>query len=199
MNAVQARSRSRGAQRSLVLHIGHHKTATSYLQKFVFPRLQTLAYGYKRTTPISAELIDAFALSPKIWDEQGDPFFERLAEDLDSHPEGECCGFLVSSEALSSHRIFADPTRQHERRDPYLLAAHIAACSEKACQHGFDLKVILTFRRQDQYYPSRFASIGRRVGPVCQRNFEQQMSDILDRKNAIIEMVCGLITIFHGS
>ncbi|MEB3331445.1 MAG: hypothetical protein VKI83_02995 [Synechococcaceae cyanobacterium] len=180
MIAAQARSRDRAEPRALVLHIGHHKTATSYLQKFVFTRLQTLSYAYKRSTPLSAELIDTFSLSPQFWVEQGERFFQELSATLDDEPGAQSRGWLVSSEAMSSHRIFADPSRHEERRDPYLMAAQLAACGQKAKQHGFALRVILCFRRQDQYFPSRFASIGRRVGPVCQYNFEQQMNAILD-------------------
>lgn len=181
MVAAQLRRGDRAEPRTLVLHVGHHKTATSYLQRFVFPRLQTLAYAYKGSTRLSAELIHSFSLSPRFWDEQGDRFFEALSATLDADSAGERHGLLVSSEAMSSHRIFAEASRLQDRRDPYLMAAQLAACGQKAMRHGFSLRVILSFRRQDQYFPSRLASIGRRVGAVCQQNFEGQMHEILDR------------------
>lgn len=167
-------------RKSLILHIGHHKTATSFLQKKIFPQAASLVYYYKKGTPLSAQLVGGFEFNPAFWGDQGDAIFRGLNEELDAAGNQGRHGILISSESMGAHRIFADPSLGLPRRDPHLLAIHLEALSEKAYTHGFNTKVVLSFRRQDQYFPSRFASMGRRVGEITQRTFETRLRQILD-------------------
>ena len=161
--------------RTLVLHIGHHKTGTTYLQKRVFPQMSGLHFFVKTSTPAPEAIIRAFACSPDIWRKQGTTILDQLEKQIRSSNRAWMA--LISSEQMSAHKIFAPKA---SRRDPFLLAAHLKELRQSAEACGISVKVILGVRRQDQYFASRFASIGKRVGAISQANFDRQMSDILD-------------------
>jgi hypothetical protein len=163
------------SDRTLVLHIGHHKTGTTYLQKRVFPHMLGLHYFVKTSTPAPEAIIRAFACSPDIWRKQGRTLLDQLEKEIRS--SNTAWTALISSEQMSAHKIFAPKA---SRRDPFLLAVHLKELRQSAEACGIAVKVILGVRRQDQYFASRFASIGKRVGAVSQANFDRQMSDILD-------------------
>ena len=68
-----------GMRRPLILHIGHHRTGTTTLQKHVFPQLRSVAYFCKDATPVSAQVIDAFGHSPAIWRHRGEEIFRSAS------------------------------------------------------------------------------------------------------------------------
>jgi hypothetical protein len=157
--------------RALYLHIGHHRTGTTYLQKHVFPKLRGLTYFFKGEKPEAQRITNAFLLSPAIWRACGERLVAPFAR-LNS-------SVLLSRENMSSHRMFARPGVSR-RRDPFLLAAHLRECRRVAERFGLALKVILGIRRQDQYFGSRYAAHGRFASKPSQSDFERQVKEIID-------------------
>ena len=165
--------------RALILHVGHRKTGTSTLQRLIFPQFTRVNYFCKDATPASRQLIHAFMYSPAIWRHQGEQIFRQLLADISDRQAN--CVALISSEGMSTHRIFATPGFvQGYRRDPFLLAAHLRECLAVAQRVGFTaLKVIMGIRRQDQYLSSEYAT-GGYLAPEPGHDFEQQILQILD-------------------
>ena len=156
----------------LYLHIGLHKTGTTTLQKCIFPRLSQVSYFYKGAAAASAAVIRAFDGSPTIWRDQGIDLISSLISATSQR------AVLISSEAMSTHKIFAPPAWRGNQRDPFLLAAHLAECSRRAAQLGYRVGVIVGIRRQDQYLASRYATHGGLADRPGQLDFERQVSEI---------------------
>ena len=89
---------------------------------------------------------------------------------------------LISGEGMSAPKIFASPNRisNKVRRDPFRLAAHLRECQMAAARAGFDVKVIMGIRRQDQYLASRYATHGELADEPGQADFERQTLEIID-------------------
>lgn len=167
---------------AFVLHIGHHKTASSLLQRRLFPHLERTAFFLKREIAASRAIVNAFGASPALWREQGDSWLAGLREEADRRHPGGVDRLLVSAEGMSAHKLFSRGYLSHGggRRDPWRMAGHLREAAAVAARAGLKLQVLLLFRRQDQYLASRFASIGRHVGALSQANFEAQVQEILD-------------------
>jgi hypothetical protein len=52
--------------RSLILHIGHHRTGTTTLQELVFPQLTRIRYFHKDRIPVAATIVRAFGWDPYL-------------------------------------------------------------------------------------------------------------------------------------
>jgi hypothetical protein len=151
----------------------------------VFPQLTRVSYFYKDRTPAAAPIVRAFARSPDIWRQQGEGFFRQLLSYMREH--GADGAALISSESMSAHNYFAPPGSRDtknciiERRDPFLLAAHLREGQAAARRAGFEeLKVIIGIRRQDQYLGSYYAKAGALAETPGQADFERQALEIID-------------------
>lgn len=175
----------------LCLHIGMSKTATTWLQKNIFPPLYGRSF---RDNPRSSllqggrlqgALARAFRRSPEVWPRMG----SLLLKELSGEPEhGNATGrddILVSDQSAGP-RLFewGDYIGSHwerERMDPSMLSAHLRAMRKVALADGFSaLKVILIIRRQDQWLASKYAQRSDRIYGASQRDFEERIHYYLD-------------------
>jgi len=158
---------------TLYFHIGLSKTGSTFLQKEVFPLVESLQYFKK---PI-VELLDAerpwkgsltrfFQRSPIIWRDLGETLFYELLGPRPAHRQK--VDVLISDENACSYR------------DPSLVAAHLTAFRDLAIQWGFDrVRVIGSVRQQAFRLASSYAQTSdRRVG-ASQEDFEANLRETI--------------------
>jgi hypothetical protein len=157
--------------RAVYLHIGHHRTGTTFLQKRVFSKIDQITYYHKDQTTQAAKLLAAFQMSTLIWKTQGDALLRPFSKS--ANPS------VISSEDLSCHRLFLSP-KIAQRRDPCQLAAHVRGLQAAAARYDLEIRLIIGIRRQDGYLCSRYANLSDRIEGASQADFEQQVRDILN-------------------
>lgn len=162
--------------RTLTLHIGLPKTATTFLQTGVFPRMSGPIF---LATPQSALFEDpddaeadhrimscALKRSAAIWRECGDVLF---AEMLGPRSQWTPQDVLISDEGIG--RIASRPE---------LLRAHLDAIAERAAGWGFSrLKLVCVFRRQDHWLASHYAQVSDRNSAPSQADFERTARNLV--------------------
>lgn len=179
---------------TLFLHVGPPKTATTFLQREVLSRIQSVRYLDKPTVPLDTEPVsfgDLFCFSPDIWTEG-----EGFARLLDVHPDLEATDCIISDEHI--YGGFASPqpwtARSGEAYGPVvrtdrqtdgrpglsLVARHLQRLSEAAAARGFsEVKVLSTTRRQDRKLASGYAQMSSRVQGASQAHFEQWVRHLI--------------------
>jgi len=174
---------------SLFLHLGMSKTGTTFLQTQVFPELEAIRFfDQPHSDLLSGSSLQGlfartFKRSPAIWERRGDELFEAF---LGARPHGKPPpSVLVSDQsagpALWETGPYAGPHWKQVRQDPYLLAAHLEALAGQAVDWGFeDLRVLLVFRRQDEWIASKYAQRSDRILPASQAHFEERIAYYTD-------------------
>jgi hypothetical protein len=179
----------RSMQSILYLHLGLSKTATTWLQRQVFPHLPGIAFRNQPGSalldggPMQGALARAFRRSPLVWQRMGG----RLLRDLvgPGHPgQG---GVLVSDQSagprLFEYGRYSGPHWERERMDPGMLRDHLAALAEVARNEGFAaVRAILVVRRQDHWLASKYAQRSDRIVGASQRDFEDRVAYYLDER-----------------
>lgn len=175
--------------RTLFLHLGMSKTATTYLQREVFPELDGLRFFDQPRTrqieggPFQGLLARAFKRSPAIWAKKGDRLLTELFDGLAAEDQGR--DVLISDQsagpAMWETGPYAGPNWERERKDPFFLRAHLDALAEEAADWGFDdLCVLLVVRRQDEWIASKYAQRSDRILHASQAHFEERLDYYLD-------------------
>lgn len=167
--------------KSLVLHVGLQKTATTYLQKEVFPFLEGVRYIEKPSI-----VKKAFCLSPLVWSDSS--FLSEIDGFLLSSGVGEEEVVLFSDENLAAPRFFPfhelkkGDWRSYNRQDVFLFAEHLKAllrcCEALSCVR---LKVLITVRKQWDLLASLYAQSSK-AHFSGQKNFEAEVAKILSRE-----------------
>lgn len=149
----------------LILHIGYPKTATTYLQKKIFPQVKGLGINSKFNSMSLAKSMTKIALkgNPKLW--------------LESE------GKMLLSGITSSHggniKIYSDehwlwgpsklcPPRKIQEvpastGEEFFVAQHIKNMSSALRQIGWRLKVLVTLRAQSTFMPSMYSQCASRI------------------------------------
>lgn len=164
---------------TLYLHIGLPKTATTYLQNALFPRLRNLLYlGMPQSEKFSDVqdrehgcriLVCSLQRSALIWREFGDEIFREMLGDKDARRASRQ-DVLISEEGVG---------RAGSR--PLFLRCHLEELSLKAADWGFaSLKIICVFRRQDHWLGSHYAQVSDRTPQASQKHFEENIDRVLD-------------------
>jgi hypothetical protein len=178
----------------LCLHIGMSKTATTWLQKSIFPRLFGDAF---RDNPRSrllqggihqGGLARAFRRSPEIWRDMGGVLLRELLGRSGATTTAVGTGMLISDQSagprLFEYGAYVGPHWERERMDPTMLSAHLRAMRAVALAEGFAaLKVILVFRRQDAWLASKYAQRSDRIVGASQADFEARIRYYLDKED----------------
>lgn len=162
--------------RTLHLHIGLPKTASTWLQKEVFPLLGHLEYRNCPRSPLFENIgehaewrlmTSAFMQSSEIWPGFGDAIFREMLGDPQTWlTKGR--DLLISDEGMG---------RQASR--PALFAAHIHELQRKAREWGFDrLNIICMIRRQDHWLASHHAQMSDRNPIAGQADFERLVREV---------------------
>lgn len=162
--------------RTLHLHIGLPKTASTWLQKEVFTLLDHLEYRDCPRSPLFEHkgeitehrlMTSAFMQSSEIWAGFGDAIFRELVGDREAWlSDGR--DLLISDEGMG---------RQAGR--PALFAAHVQALQEKARDWGFDrVNIVCMIRRQDHWLASHHAQMSDRNPIAGQADFERLVREV---------------------
>jgi hypothetical protein len=163
----------RGSARTLFVHLGLPKTASTWLQTDVFPRLDHLTVRVVPTTKLfsddealasgSRTFAAAMGRSAEVWRQRGDAILEEL---LGPREEWLASGgdLLVSDEAIG---------RKASR--PEQLAAHLSAFFEAARGWGFGrMRLLALVRRQDTWLASHYAQMSSRHLWARQADFRRR-------------------------
>lgn len=180
--------------RTLYIHVGPPKTASTYLQN-ALKKAEGIKSVVKPEETVGDRRVrfsDLFFLSPEVWDDFGRDMLEvhsKPARDQDAD-------LIISSEGiyggLGTPRPWYDARRKHLTdevnilRDPtglpysYHNAVHLERVAGVASQIGFDsTKVLVTVRRQDTKLASGYAEMSSSIVGASQENFELWIDKIL--------------------
>ena len=162
------------AQRTVFLHVGMHKTASTYIQRRLVKNRDLLQ---KNGVLLPARRQQNNTLLKAIVQERWKPWGRWL-----KRAEVRTCNLLISHEALSSslHQICRDGETSHGQ----WLADQLNRC-------GWKLKVIGFIRDQESYLNSRYTQLVKRLAVRC--DFTTYTAGVM-RGNTISE--CDLITLF---
>jgi hypothetical protein len=156
-------------QTTLYLHLGLHKTATTFLQRKLFPSLDGLKVLVRPRFNILKEheydgwssLTKFLNSSPLIWRELGDDFFQR-ADQLSKRSSRE--NLLISDEFG-----FWQNTN-----DPCVAARHVKEICRAARDNSFSqVKVLICIRKQDTWLASAYAETSKNFQNPSQAHFER--------------------------
>ena len=139
---------------TLAIHIGYHKTATTWLQRRVFiPQL-----GF--TPLLDHSDVDRLIIQPHDLDFDLGPARSALQHHRKSAPAGACQ--IVSSETLSGH--------------PFYGGRQSAALAKRLHEVAPDAQIIVTVRSQETMLPSVYMQYLQRGGTLnCQAFFAGTM------------------------
>ena len=163
------------AQRTVFLHVGMHKTASTYIQKRLVKNQGLLKKnGVLLPTRRQQNNILLQAIDQEKWK----PWRRWL-----KRAEAKTCNLLISHEALSSslHRNCSDGETTHGQ----WLADRLHQC-------GWKLKVIGFIRDQESYLNSRYTQLVKRLAVRC--DFATYTARVM-QGNTISE--CDLMILFN--
>ncbi len=168
-----------GPGRTLHLHIGLPKTASTWLQGEVFTRLGHLRVVCTPRSRLFDEPADraaegrvmacAMRRSAGVWGAVGDAVMGEMLGPREAWL-AERCDLLISDEAIG---------RTGSR--PEQLAAHLGALACVGARWGLGrLRVIWLVRRQDRWLASHYAQMSDRNPHASQRDFEAFVGRLTD-------------------
>lgn len=154
---------------SLYLHVGIHKTGTTFLQREVFPILWGKNFLGKPDFGILSgdkptSLSRFMDVSPLVWKDIGGLFLNKVREN--SAPYADV---ILSDE----HAV--------EANDPAKIARHLHEI-KKVFSSVYDLGVLIVIRRQDTWFSSAYAQMSNRYDKASQSHFEQWVKDRINKK-----------------
>ena len=162
--------------RTLYLHVGYPKTATTHLQRRVFSAIGSVIYRDKPTAPTlfhdtvrkgySYGVLDrAFKRTPAVWDTFGDEILSAaVGPDAPTHRP-----VLISDEGMTS------------QLDPFSVSLHYRGFSAAARRAGFDdVRILCVVRRQDQWLGSAYAQLSDRRRGASQDGFVDHVRTTMD-------------------
>ncbi|MBK5935372.1 hypothetical protein [Halorhodospira halophila] len=163
----------------LTLHVGFNKTASTWLQKQVFPQLQSVHYAGRGNRPVAGLRRDGvrpcpayqtFAMPTERWAHRAGAVIDAL---LDGAPADRPA--VVSHERMSSpYDFFGELGKRY--RHPGAFPRSLATLQQAAAERGIEqLAILFITRRQDTYLPSFYAERSDRIPQAGQRDFEQRI------------------------
>jgi hypothetical protein len=177
------------SERTLYLHIGLPKTGTTFLQRHVFPGIESLFVLCKPLSeivtppsPWQSGLSTFFDCSPVIWSSLGERLFSELLEGR-SPEDGR--SVLISDENLSPSmrypRDFLGPPKASFGCGPVQTARHLTEMAKLARARGLArTRIIVILRRQDTWLASAYAQSSDRWPNASQAHFERWVGSVLD-------------------
>ena len=169
----------------LTLHIGFNKTASTWLQKQVFPQLQEGYYagmgkhgvpGVRRDLVRRMPAYRIFAEPPERWQHRAQAAIGALLGDAPAERP-----VVVSHERMSSpYDFFGERGKPY--RSPQALERSLAVFQSAAAEAGVaQVAILFLTRRQDTYLPAFYAERSDRIRRASQDDFERQVERLLGR------------------
>lgn len=177
-------------KRQVTLHLGMSKTGSTFLQKVLFPKLQGIYYQNQPLTriieggPFQGLLARAFKRSPLIWGEMGTLLLKEIFEGFEpgNLPKKILLSDQSAGPAMTEHEPYLGSYWEKERKDPSMLSSHIRYFSEELKKWGVEnVRVLLVFRRQDEWIASKYAQRSDRLKKASQIHFEERIRYTLSR------------------
>ena len=167
------------------LHIGMHKTGSSFLQKNVFPYFRRMKFWHQPNFNIvrgskPTSFSRFMASSPLIWRDLGKQLFDKIKKtDTD---------VLVSDE----HTTLVN--------DPYRISQHVSEM-RRILEPYHELRVLVVIRRQDTWFASAYAETTSEYKEVSQNHFRRWVEDRITPKKAFQVRVyeSSIILLFKSS
>ncbi len=162
----------------LVLHIGLPKTATTYLQTWIFPRLPGYDFFRIRSGPVGTEMIRSlkrFVHSGNT-DFQENFLFHLLQVLNEAENASPKKNVLISNENISLGR---GPIWRGTPVNPEEIGEKLAVIANQLPSTQPPMKIIIGIRRQDQWLASRYAESSIAFPDFCQADFDLRMKKIV--------------------
>lgn len=185
---------------SLFLHVGYHKTGTTFLQKEIFPNipLKCITHPEVKHDKKRSKMRKLFNYSPNIWSSRVGIDALSSIKGIERHDN-----LLLSSEILIgfvkrpypyllrdgvSASIARSCTSKYvpasglmvRKSDPYSFRDHIRELKKAVSRFGFsEVKVIVGIRRQDEYLASSYATMSHGQWGASQKKFEKWVRKII--------------------
>lgn len=153
----------------LALHIGYPKTATSFLQRSIFPHCDSMSFIHKSTSKDATKDVIRFLRN-------GD---DELAYLRDAPLSQDMMN------VLSEENIILRPLSIWEDRKlprPKTFARRLSSLAERICRSPEGLKVIASIRRQDTWLASRYAESAKMWESPSQDDFESRIDKLLGER-----------------
>lgn len=185
------------SNKTIFLHAGFPKTATTFLQKRVFPKLVQIQYAGRhypkgQRSPTERLLLNSFPITRRITPTEQEQkringghalqaIIDQSSRDVLFSTEGVTSQCL---EPISNRRIRSEPFPAPTPRQALEHARDICRAA------GFDeLKLILTLRRQDELLTSFFAeAFGGRLGRIYSTDkFDKYAEEVMNSPSRLID------------
>ena len=129
-----------------------------------------------------------FGYSPNIWDFVSRDSIDCLIHEYMSlYLRDSSNPVFFSNEGISHNAVFpffSNHKQEHRKRDPAFLAAHLKKLQQIVKSCNFDnLKVIVVFRRQDEWFASLYSRYASLMLLPSQRDFEKQVRQLTDSRS----------------
>jgi hypothetical protein len=155
------------------IHIGIHKTGSTFLQKKVFPKIESINFlsqpNFKILKGSKYTSLSKFMnRSPLVWKEFGSLFLQEAKNKVKGDRKKD---ILVSDE----HAV--------EANDPLRISKHIEKM-KNVFEEEYETKIVIVVRRQDTWMASAYSEMSNRYENASQSHFEKWVDERLQsRKN----------------
>ena len=165
---------SQNTRPSLFLHIGIHKTGSTFLQKEVFPNLPNIKFWHRPSFNIvggenPTSLSRFMDGSPLIWRDLGDVLWNKLTREVPVHSD-----ILISDE----HPVQAN--------DPLRIEQHLREV-KKLVGPSHNLHILIVIRRQDTWFASAYAEMSNRYNGASQDHFEEWLQHYINFEKSFFD------------
>lgn len=162
----------------LIFHVGLGKTATTLLQKQVFPKINALGNGAKEMEKkeLEKDFRNAVLFNDEsIWGKkEGDKIKRKILKQASNNP------ILYSSEYLLRPTYFYPKFNKVQYNNPnkLMISSHIEKFKDLIWNGMGDVYVIITVRNQPEWIASVYAQRSFKYSG-SQKDFEKQVKSIL--------------------
>lgn len=167
-------------QQDFYFHIGFPKTGTTHLQT-IFPKAAGLYYLGK-PSPVEPEqekiymqIRDSLRNAPSVW--RINP--KKMIDTVQRLPNKEGLPYLISDEMITTVMVPQMPGGGYRKTSPSLIAENFAHFSKAWKQYG-KVKLIMSYRRQDEWLASQYANEAKWTPFVSQAGFERFVGRLLN-------------------
>lgn len=162
--------------KTLYIHLGLPKAASTLFQREVFPSLKDIKYV--RTGKIKTEGHESINLLIKFIRTAGDlkPLIEKLSVSFSCLMK-DGLTVLISNENIS---LLNMDIWESIGQSPLVCAERLNLLKEEL---GVDIRILYFYRDLGPWLASRYAQSGNKIKNPCQEDFDERISNLLLRPN----------------